>query len=173
MGNFALLPALINAHTHWEFSRLERPLGRAGMRFADWIGEVVAFRRKLTGDGTDLGAYSRQATAAGLSESAEAGVAGLGEIATALWPAECFDSGSDIQGTVFLELLGLAPERIESLLFAAEQHINTGKNSAFRRGLSPHAPYTVHPDLLRKVCDLSAREQVPLAMHLAESLEET
>jgi cytosine/adenosine deaminase-related metal-dependent hydrolase len=172
LGNVALLPGFINAHTHLEFSLLDKPLGKAGMRFADWIGEVVAFRRQLAAKGTDLAAYSRQATAAGLRESTEAGVAGLGEIATAQWPAECFDSCRDIQGTVFLELLGLAPERIEPLLLAAEQHISTGKDSPFRHGLSPHAPYTVHPDLLQKVCDLSARKQVPLAMHLAESFEE-
>ena len=172
LGNVALLPGLINAHTHLEFSLLEWPLGKPGMRFADWIGEVVAFRRQLAEEGTDLATYSRNATAAGLRESAEAGVAGLGEIATAHWPAACFDNCSDIQGTVFLELLGLAPERVEPLLLAAEQHISTGKDSPFRRGLSPHAPYTVHPDLLRKVCDLSARKQFPLAMHLAESLEE-
>jgi len=48
-----------------------------------------------------------------------------------------------------------------------------GRNeSAMRRGLSPHSPYTVHPELLRKACELSAKQQIPLAMHLAESMEE-
>lgn len=172
LGNIALLPALINAHTHLEFSLLESPLGRAGMRFADWIGEVVAFRRGLASEGRDLADYSRQATAAGLRESVEAGVGGIGEIATALWPAESFESCRDVQGTVFLELLGLAHERIEPLLAAAEQHLSARTSPNCRRGLSPHAPYTVHPDLLRKVCDLSARKKAPLAMHLAESFEE-
>ncbi len=39
-------------------------------------------------------------------------------------------------------------------------------------GLSPHAPYSVHPELLAAVIALSAAEQVPVAMHLAESREE-
>ncbi|MFM7072432.1 MAG: amidohydrolase family protein [Planctomycetota bacterium] len=42
----------------------------------------------------------------------------------------------------------------------------------WRAGLSPHAPYTVHPELLVGACRLSSERQVPLAMHLAESFEE-
>ena len=39
-------------------------------------------------------------------------------------------------------------------------------------GLSPHAPYSAHPDLLSAVVELSNRHKVPVAMHLAESPEE-
>jgi cytosine/adenosine deaminase-related metal-dependent hydrolase len=172
LGNVALLPGLINAHTHLEFSLLKQPLGQQGMPFAQWIGEVVSFRRGLAAEGTDLSNYARQATEAGLRESSAAGVTGIGEITAALWPMETFESCRDIRGTVFLELLGLAPDRIGPLFSAADQHINGYKESGFRRGLSPHAPYTVHPDLLRKVCDLSSQKKIPLAMHLAESFEE-
>ncbi len=42
----------------------------------------------------------------------------------------------------------------------------------WQHGLSPHAPYTVHPDLLADTVELSIRHEAPLAMHLAESLEE-
>ncbi|MBC7853803.1 MAG: amidohydrolase family protein [Pirellulaceae bacterium] len=172
LGNVALLPGFVNAHTHLEFSLLQQPLGRAGMPFAEWIGEVVAFRRRLAAEGTDLAGYARQTTAAGLRESEDAGVAAIGEIAATQWPADCFSSGDKIGGTVFLELLGLAPERIDPLLAAARDHVNAGSQAHFRRGLSPHAPYTVHPDLLRRVCQLSAEKQIPLAMHLAESTDE-
>ena len=172
LGNVALLPGLVNAHTHLEFSLLEQPLGRAGMPFADWIGEVVAYRRELAAAGGDLVDYARRATTAGLNESAGAGVAGIGEIATALWAEDSFQSRDDIGGTVFLELLGLAPERMEPLLASAKQHVSAGNPASFRRGLSPHAPYTVHPDLLQRVCRLSAETKTPLAMHLAESSAE-
>jgi aminodeoxyfutalosine deaminase len=172
LGDVALLPAFINAHTHLEFSLFETPLGRPGMRFADWIGEVVAFRRKLASEGTDLAAYFAEATEAGLRESVEAGVAAVGEIAAMNWPHQPFAVNTSLCGTVFLELLGLSPERIEPLYAAAVEHIGGAPAGLFRHGFSPHAPYTVHPDLLQKVCRLSAERQVPLAMHLAESLEE-
>lgn len=171
-GNVALLPGFVNAHTHLEFSLLDAPLGRRGMPFADWIGEVVSFRRRLVAEVTDLGSYSRQATAAGLKESASAGVSAIGEIATSCWPKECFTSCGDVGGTLFLELLGLSPEKTEPLLAAAKQHVEVKDPSRFRRGLSPHAPYTVHPELLRQVCQLSGERRIALAMHLAESCEE-
>lgn len=172
LGSVALLPGLINAHTHLEFSLLQQPLGRPGMPFADWIGEVVAYRRGLAAAGGDLADYARRATTAGLNESAGAGVAGIGEIATALWAEDSFQSRDDIGGTVFLELLGLTPERMEPLLASARQHVSAGNPASFRRGLSPHAPYTVHPDLLQRVCRLSAETKTLLAMHLAESSAE-
>lgn len=172
LGNVALTPGFINAHTHLEFSLLNAPLGRRGMPFADWIGEVVDFRRRLTHEATDLESYSRQATVAGLKESASASVSAIGEIATTPWPEKCFSSCGDVRGTLFLELLGLSPEKIEPLLAAAKQHVEVKDPSSFRRGLSPHAPYTVHPELLRQVCQLSAERRIPLAMHLAESCEE-
>ncbi len=172
LGDVALLPGFINAHAHLEFSLLKEPLGQAGMPFADWIGEVVAYRRGLATSGTDLADDVRRATEAGLRESSDTETAAIGEIATAHWPADCFETCNEIRGTVFLELLGLAPERIEPLFHSAVQHVAADRQSSFRRGLSPHAPYTVHPDLLRRVCQLSDEKQIPLAMHLAESTAE-
>jgi cytosine/adenosine deaminase-related metal-dependent hydrolase len=172
LGDAAILPSLVNSHTHLEFSLLEKPLGRPGTPFADWIGEVVAFRRQLAAAGTDLVDYATRASAVGLKESSEAGVTAVGEIATAHWPEKAFGIEAPLVGTLFLELLGLAPQKIEPLLAAAMRHITAEVSGNFRRGLSPHAPYTVHPDLLQNVCQLSAEKRVPLAMHLAESTEE-
>jgi cytosine/adenosine deaminase-related metal-dependent hydrolase len=172
LGNVALLPGLVNAHTHLEFSLLERPLGGAGMPFPDWIGEVVAARRGLAEkmSAEELADYRRRGAETGLRESRAAGVAALGEIATMPWDEQCFTARPEVSATIFLELLGLAPERIEPFLELAERHVLAG--AGVRRGLSPHAPYTVNPELLRRVCELSASRQIPLAMHVAESFEE-
>ena len=49
LKNTAILPGLVNAHTHLEFSDLDEPLGTAGMSFPDWIRAVVERRAdKLT-----------------------------------------------------------------------------------------------------------------------------
>ncbi len=50
LGNVAILPGLVNAHTHLEFSDLAEPLGSAGNPLPDWIAKVVAHRR--SGDET-------------------------------------------------------------------------------------------------------------------------
>ena len=37
LGNVAILPGLVNAHTHLEFSDLTEPLGEPGIGFPQWI----------------------------------------------------------------------------------------------------------------------------------------
>src|SRR3954447_17387999 len=44
LGPVAILPGLINAHTHLEFSYLQQPLGQPGMSLVDWIRLVIAER---------------------------------------------------------------------------------------------------------------------------------
>ena len=39
-------------------------------------------------------------------------------------------------------------------------------------GISPHAPYTVSPELLRRLIAESQQRGLPVAMHVAESREE-
>jgi cytosine/adenosine deaminase-related metal-dependent hydrolase len=108
-----------------------------------------------------------------LVESTELGTTAIGEIATPAWVRKPFAS-HPIVSTVFLELLGMSEERIGQSLQLAHDHLNTGESRAgnWRAGLSPHAPYSAHPELIRRVCQLSAASQVPVAMHLAESHEE-
>lgn len=180
LGNVALLPGWINAHTHLEFSNLAEPLGEAGMPFPEWIAQVVAQRRaafeRATAQGSDLAQERASAVAMGLAESRGAGVVALGEIATPGWPREAFasdDHESQFFGTLFLELLGLAADKVEPLMALAREHVRgAGAQGGFVPGLSPHAPYTVHPELLAQACGLSAETKTPVAMHLAESIEE-
>jgi cytosine/adenosine deaminase-related metal-dependent hydrolase len=166
LGSAAILPGLVNAHTHLEFSDLAAPLGRPGMRFPDWIRAVVANRRSRTD------ADCRVAARHGLDESSRAGVTALGEIATPGWPTEIFFGGNECTNqpatTVFLELLGLSVERTIANRAAASEHLRISGAV----GLSPHAPYTVRPELVRDAAALSRAARAPLAMHLAESPEE-
>ncbi len=166
LGSAAILPGLVNAHTHLEFSDLAAPLGRSGLAFPDWIRAVVAHRRSRTD------ADRRAAIQQGLEESARACVAALGEIATGGWPADLFFGESKQANqpatTLFLELLGLSAERTAANLSAAAEHLRHSDSV----GLSPHAPYTVRPELVQQVAAMSRSARISLAMHLAESPEE-
>jgi len=73
----------------------------------------------------------------------------------------------------FLELIGPTLERVRDALDTAEAHLHrVPPGGNLHLGLSPHAPYSVHPELLAGAVALSAEHRVPLAMHLAESAEE-
>ena len=176
LGDVALLPGFVNAHTHLEFSLLERPLGSPGMPFPDWIREVIAWRRsreeQLAAEAEGIQAYRRKAIAAGLAESRKAGVVAIGEIAMPGCGIDAYAQVPEVSVVALLELLSTAEERVTPLIELAEAHLAAANAAGVRAGLSPHATYSVHPQLLRRTCALSAAEQIPVAMHIAESRPE-
>jgi cytosine/adenosine deaminase-related metal-dependent hydrolase len=106
-----------------------------------------------------------KAVLAGLEESQKAGVTTLAEIATDDSVAGILESADAPHVTVFRELLALLPEQVEPQLAIARAHLEGGG----RRGLSPHAPYSVHPGLFDRLIDLASERHAPVAMHLAET----
>lgn len=165
LGDVVILPSLVNAHTHLEFSALPEPIP-PGQGFTDWLRKVIDYRRSMR-----EGALAA-AAATGLSDSKSFGITALGEIATANWSEEPF-LDAELDTTVFQEFLGLSPNRAGTLVRAAQEHANrlNRPHLRYRVGLSPHAPYSIHPDVISHVAQM-ATNRIPLAMHLAESRDE-
>ncbi len=165
LGDVALIPGLVNVHAHLEFSLLTQPLGGAGMMLHDWIRLVVDYRRCLES--------TTEALSRGLAESWQCGVRWLGEIATPGWHPAPFEH-SPLGGVVFAELLGPREQDVQPQLERAAQHLqgNCALGGRWQAGLSPHAPYTVHPQLFARAVDLAQAAGAAFAFHLAESLEE-
>jgi len=185
LGNAALLPALINCHTHLEFSSLAKPFTPA-LPFTSWIKSLVAYRREES-------IPPVVSIQAGLRESDAGGVGLVGEIATAEWPLD-LDLSSAPELVVFRECIGRTSEQQRNQLEAARRHLEFGERCKKRSdrdslsecsgsgveesrlgitcGLSPHAPYSVHPDLLRDLVSLGIEFNAPLAMHVAETQAE-
>jgi len=162
LGNVAVLPGLINAHTHLELTGIAAPLGRPGIPFVQWIDLVVGRRRAEDYEAAD-------AVRRGLDESSRAGVAAVGDI---VQPSS-EDPESSISLTRFLELIGPTPLRAAEALERAATCAGAGQGrGANRLGLSPHAPYSAGPELVEGACRLSREHRLPVAFHLAESREE-
>lgn len=162
LGDVAVLPGLVNAHTHLEFSLVEQPFQPA-RPFTDWIRTLVAYRRRE---------FDQQFVALNLGaiEARESGTTLLGEIATLGWgEVALLPNGPRV--VAFRELIGLRPEAAESQIEIAEEWLNRAGDIA-TYGLSPHAPYSVSPDLLRRSVELAKRFNAPIAMHLAETRDE-
>ena len=161
LGPVAMVEGLVNVHTHLEFSGLKEQISTTG-RFTDWIRNVVMYRRENLG-------LTSTAIGTGIEESWQSGTTIVGEIATAGWsPADYEKMG--FKGTVFQEVLGLSPERIQQQSKLAGSHL-IGK-SLYSRGISPHAPYSTHLDLVTQSVEISLQTNYPLAMHLAETKAE-
>src|SRR3989440_3862 len=80
------------------------------------------------------------------------------------------------RGIYYQEVFGPDPaDRAATLaeLRAAVARLGPVASGRARLGVSPHAPYTVSEPLYRAVAAFARREALPLAVHLAESREET
>jgi len=161
LGEVALLPGLVNAHTHLEFSQLRQPLGQPGLSLPEWI-ELVIGSRKQQSDVTS-------GVLGGLRESLRGGVTTVGEIATA--NPRLDSPGALPTWVAFHEVIGFSAARVESVFAELTNRLQRSETTPWL-GISPHAPYTVHPELLTRLVALGAERQLPVAMHLAESREE-
>jgi cytosine/adenosine deaminase-related metal-dependent hydrolase len=171
LGDVALLPGFVNAHTHLEFSYLKQPLGQPGMRLPDWIRLVIAERGR-----NDVSPMLSVMT--GRFESKCCGVAVIGDIATTYVPGY----GDGVELKTFAEVIGFSRARAASALSNVIERLNWmqrtdgdlavtfGEGNPF--GISPHAPYTVSQLLLIQLIELAQIRSLPVAMHLAESEEE-
>ena len=168
LGDAIILPGLVNAHTHLEFSDLDHPLP-AGGGLPAWIERVVAMRRSRAAAHTDEAARLRSAVASGLEQSAAAGVTAIGEIATASHPV-AGHGGPLVR--VFRETLGLSPAAMTAARSALSRDLNRMSSEGTSTGISPHAPYSVAEPLGRQVIGEAVRRRLPLMMHLAESRDE-
>ena len=168
LGDAIILPGLVNAHTHLEFSDLDRPLS-AGGGLPAWIERVVAMRRSRAAAGTDEAARLMAAVASGLEQSAAAGVTAIGEIATAAHPV-AGHAGPLVR--VFRETLGLLPVAVAAARTTLRRDLDRMSSEGTCTGISPHAPYSVAESLGRQVVGEAVRRRLPVAMHLAESRDE-
>lgn len=161
LGERAILPGLINAHTHLEFSHLTRPLGFSGIPLEDWVVEVIRERQRAD---VDRSRSIRQ----GAEEARSNGTRLICEIATLPWPGVCGDLAPEI--IAMGEVLGLSEARASERLAAAAEHLRSVHGlSGIVGGLSPHSPYSTSMETLRRSVEIAARSGVGVAMHIAES----
>lgn len=168
LGNAAILPGLINCHAHLEFSDLAQPI-EPPQPFAQWIGSLMAYRRARTQSLSEL-------IRDGLTEVAETGTTVVGEIATGDWSASLLGENAP-HVVAFRECLAPVPERVAAQVEIARRHLAEcaaarASGVAVTGALSPHAPYTVLPELFEQLVALAAQHRAPLCLHLAETRAE-
>jgi cytosine/adenosine deaminase-related metal-dependent hydrolase len=161
LGDAAILPGLVNAHTHLDLSGLR---GRCppSPDFTGWLRQVIAHRRTTTPEQTAADIR------AGLAEALRFGTTLVGDIAgrgaSWNWLAE-----APVRSVVYYELLGLPEEQAAAAWEAWKQWLGERPRlPSCRPGISPHAPYSVRWLLFAA----AAGQAAPVATHLAESAAE-
>ncbi len=165
LGEAVLLPGLINAHCHLDFTALRGAI-QPQRSFADWILQINGLRRELTDD--DYLA----SIAGGFVEARLWGTTTIANVES--MPALLARmSPPPLRTWWFAELIDVRPRLSPAEMLADALASFRGKeNWRGGFGLSPHAPYTVSPDLMRRAKEAAKQHGMQLMMHLAESTEE-
>lgn len=168
-GNAAIIPGLVNAHTHLDLS------GARGLipptdpdHFTDWLRGVVAYRRSRTPE------QAQADIRAGLAEAMRFGTTLIGDITSGgmSYPAV---SIAAVRAVLFWEVIGLSEETYNSVLRAIGETIGGSwdpdsppakypETPLCRWAISPHAPYSVNHNYARSQLFLGGT-----AIHVAES----
>ena len=162
IGNVAVLPGLVNAHTHLELSwmRGQVPPSRS---MPAWAASLMALRRTVSHEPSE-------AIVAAIAEARTAGTSLVGDVTNTF---ATYDPllDSQLSAALFREVLGFSAADPDGAIAAAQQQISELVPVAWLRpSIVPHAPYSVSPALLRAIVNAAAGK--PVSIHLGESLQE-
>jgi len=169
LGEVVLVPGLVNAHTHLELSWLAAD-PPAATEYVSWVEELVD--RRASGTPADVARYASDA----LSFVRARGTAAIGDVANGALTAAALGA-SGLHGVLFHEIYRLDVPDVDAVLRAERAAVDdleravahAGAAGRVRVALSPHAPHTVAPALLRAIAADAAHRGRPLSIHVAES----
>ncbi|MCA1565017.1 MAG: amidohydrolase family protein [Acidobacteria bacterium] len=169
-GAAAIMPGLVNCHTHLELTAMRGYLEDVEGDFFAWLRKLtVARTTHMTAD--DL----RVSATWGAVEAARAGVTTLGDASSYGDASMAALREVGLRGVVYQEVISpdaRVADELLSKLRADVARLRELENDLLRVGVSPHTPFTVSERLLAGVTDYVLAEQLPLMIHAAESADE-
>lgn len=161
LGDYVLLPGLINAHCHLDYTCLRGRIQPVQASFTDWILSINAAKAELS-----AGDYIASIDA-GFSEAKRFGTVALANLTA--FPELIPQVRPLVRTTWFAELIDVRrPGEAGDLVDRAVDLLRPAEAA----GLSPHAPFTASKELYRRCASVAPAHGMRLTTHLAESREE-
>lgn len=164
-GDAAILPGLVNAHTHLELSWLSGRIPPAAA-MADWIRGLMLARRAAPHE--DM---QRVSAAMALAVARRQGTIAFGDISNTLITAAPL-ADEQVPSVLFYELLGLRDDGAAERVAGAADTVSRAAAHPVRAGIAPHAPFSTSPPLFAAIARESRARRLPSSLHLGESPEE-
>jgi cytosine/adenosine deaminase-related metal-dependent hydrolase len=162
LGRVAVLPGLVNAHTHLELSWMRGQVAPAASMPA-WAASLMALRRRVSHE-------PPEPIVDAIAEARASGTCLVGEVTSTFATYEPLIE-SELSAALFREVLGFSAPDPEALVAAVSSQIADLTPIAWLRpSIVPHAPYSVSPPLLQAIARWSTGK--PLSIHLGESVQE-
>ncbi len=166
LGDTILLPGLINAHCHLDYTDMAGQFSPPKI-FSDWLKLIT----------TAKGHWNKSDYATSWMNGAQmllrTGTTTVGDVEAMpeLLP-EVWNLGS-LRVLSFLEMIGITGRRKpEAIVREALDKIDSLDVGRCCAGLSPHAPYSTLPELLRLGAAAARERGLRICMHVAESAKE-
>ena len=166
LGDAALMPGLVNVHTHLELTPLRHLL--EGLDFAQWIRTLTQLRRSELSNAADVEVGAR----IGIAEGLLRGITSYADTSDTAMPVMTAMRDMGVRGVVYKEVFGPDPKQRDTslaMLTEAVRELRTHESDLVRVGVSPHAPYSVSKALFGAVAEFAIAGHLPMAVHLAES----
>jgi aminodeoxyfutalosine deaminase len=164
LGNVAIVPGFVNAHTHLDLTDAAGKFPPTA-DFTNWLEQVIRHRMAQTE------ADVQDAVDRGCRQLLGTGTTLVGDISAqgASWRPL---SRSPIDSVLFHEVLGLSPTRMTETLGRAKMWWHAHDVGTCLPHLSPHAPYSTGRTLYRECREFFAKksEPGPLAAYKAEAM---
>ena len=166
LGDVALLPGLVNAHCHLDYTSMAGQLPPT-KGFVDWLKLITASKGGCT--------YSdfAESWVAGAKMLLRTGVTTVADIEMVpellpeVWTA------TPLRVFSFLEMTGVKSRRPPvEIMREAMERISSLPIGRSRLGISPHAPYSTTPELLRLAAETARRHDLRVVTHVGESDQE-
>lgn len=159
-GNAMITPGFINFHAHLQYTELKNKFSNTDeINFTDWITGLI---KQYFFWNSEKKLKSLQN---GLKETVKSGVTCVVNLGIESEFIEAFED-SGIKSYVFLETFADTEKRVDKEFKTLMKHLE--KYNTANVGISPHAPYNVHPLLWEKLSEVD----VLVHTHLAESVDE-
>ncbi len=170
-GEAAIMPGLINAHSHLEITAMRGFLDDVEDDFYSWLMKLTTTRaEKLTEEDIETAAIF------GALEGVRAGVTCFGDIGR--YGKAGFEALKKVglRGILFQET-EFSPKNEEAdndfvKLKDKFLTLKEAETELVKVGISPHAPYTVSRRLFEKITDYALAQNVKISIHAAESNQE-
>ena len=166
LGEMVLLPGLVNAHCHLDYT------GMAGMfphprSFCEWI-KCITTEKSIWTDADFAKSWQEGAAALVRTGTTTVGdIEAVQQLLPAIWQT------TPLRVLSFLEMTGIRSRRDPRLIVQeSAAKIATLPHGRCRAGLSPHAPYSTVPDLLRLSTATARKHHWRQVTHVAESATE-
>lgn len=170
LGQAAIIPGLVNAHSHLELTAMRGFLENEEPDFFAWLKKLTRARIECM-SADDL----RVAAAWGACEAVRAGVTCVADASDSALQSMNALREVGLRGIVFQESFGpdprLANENSEKLK-AKIALLRERETALVKCGVSPHAPYTVCAPQLEMISQFALAENLPVMMHAAETAME-